>query len=216
MAKAPRKRVPGKQRAPGGARTRAASGGSKTRGPPQERALVDVADVLDKLDRPSAVIGGIAVIAWGYARFTADIDCAVGASSGESQDLLTQFERGGFEPRTDDAVAFAEQNLVLLLRHRKTGVEVDVSLAQLEFEGAALRAAVLKRFGSARIRVPTLTDLLIYKLVAGRPKDHEDVKELLALGYEVDAQRVETTLSAFDALLDTDRLADWFRLKGRR
>ena len=155
MAKAPRKRVPGKQRAPGGARTRAASGGSKTLGTPQERALVDVAHVLDKLDRPSAVIGGIAVIAWGFARFTADIDCAVGAERGESQELLTHFERGGFEPRTDDAVAFAEQNLVLLLRHRKTGVEVD-------------------------------------------------------------AARVETILSAFDALLDTDRLADWFRLKGRR
>lgn len=203
MAKAPRKRLSGKQGTTGGARTRAASRGSKARSSPQERALVDVAHVLAELDRPSAVIGGIAVIAWGFARFTADIDCAVAASSGESQDLLTRFERGGFEPRTEDAVAFAEQNLVLLLRHRKTGVEVDVSLAQLEFEGAALRASVLKRFGSARIRVPTLTDLLIYKMVAGRPKDHEDVAELLALGHEVNTRRVETILSDFDALLDT-------------
>jgi hypothetical protein len=105
---------------------------------------------------------------------------------------------------------------VLLLRHVETGVEVDVSLAQLEFEGVALRAAVLKPFGRAKIRVPELTDLLIYKLIAGRPKDHEDVVELLALQPRaVDARRVERTLRDFDELLDTDRRGDWARLRQR-
>jgi hypothetical protein len=153
------RRKPGTSRRTGTKLVRRSAGA----GNKQERALIDVTDVLEKLERPSAIIGGIAVIAWGFSRLTADIDCAIAAAG---------FESGGFEPRTKDAVAFAEQNLVLLMRHKETGVEVDASLAQLEFEGAALRAAVSRRFGRTSIRVPTVADLIIYKMVAGRPRDH--------------------------------------------
>ena len=211
MAKAPRKRVPGKQRPTGRARAKALSRGVQA-GLPQERALADVTHVLEGLEHPFAIIGGIAVIAWGFARLTADIDCTVAAPSSESRAILKEFERGGFEARSPDPVAFAEANLVLLLRHRATGVEIDVSLAQLEFEGAALRSAVQRNFGKTRIRVPTVTDLLIYKMVAGRPKDQQDVEELLALGYDVDFERVASTLAAFDEMLDTDRKQEWLRL----
>lgn len=215
MAKAPRKQVPRQPRATRAARSRGVPRGGQARGA-QERALADVADVLEHLGRPAAIIGGIAVIAWGYARLTADIDCAIAAASTDSGEILTSFEQAGFAARNDDPVAFAKENLVLLLRHVETGVEVDVSLAQLEFEGVALRAAVLKPFGRAKIRVPELTDLLIYKLIAGRPKDHEDVVELLALQPRaVDARRVERTLRDFDELLDTDRRGDWARLRQR-
>jgi len=215
MAKAPRKRVPGKQRTSVRAGARAVPRGSAARRA-QERALADVTHVLEALERPSAIIGGIAVIAWGFSRFTADIDCAIAASSDEVQDILSEFERGGFEARVAEPVAFAEQNLVLLLRHRKTGVELDASLAQLDFEGEALRGAVQKRFGGAKIRVPRLTDLLIYKMVAGRPRDQQDVEELLALGEVVDVDRVTSTLASFDELLDTDRRAEWLRLVEKR
>ena len=210
MAKAPRKRVPGKQGTSRRAGARPVPRGSSARRA-QERALADVTHVLDALENPAAVIGGIAVIAWGFARLTADIDCAIAASSAEIREILRQFEHGGFEARVAEPVAFAEQNLVLLLRHRKTGVEIDVSLAQLDFEGEALRAAVLKRFGSTKVRVPRLTDLLIYKMVAGRPRDHQDVEELLALGLEVEVDRVTSTLASFDEMLDTDRRGEWLR-----
>ena len=211
MAKAPRKRVPGQQGTSGRASARPVPRSGAARGA-QERALADVTHVLEAIEHPSAIIGGIAVIAWGFARFTADIDCAIAASSDEIEEILSQFERGGFEARVAEPAAFAAKNLVLLLRHQKTGVELDASLAQLGFEGEALRGAVVKRFGGVKIRVPSLTDLLIYKMVAGRPRDQQDVEELLALGETVDIVRVTSTLASFDELLDTDRKTGWLRL----
>lgn len=209
MAKRRGKGAAGKSGTTGRARARAVR--ARHRASPQERALADVTAVLGALDAPSAVIGGIAVIAWGFARFTGDIDCAIAASREEARALMTAFERQGFSARTDDAVAFAEENLVLLLRHVETQVDVDVSLAQLAFEGAALARAVERPFGVVQVRVPQVTDLLVYKLVAGRPKDLQDAEELLAR-HEVDEARIEQLLREFDELLNTDRVADWRRL----
>lgn len=180
----------------------------------QERVLSALARVFKRLEQPAAVIGGVAVIAWGHARLTSDVDCAIASPPEEIGTILNEFEREGFSPRVEDAEAFARDNLVLLLQHDETGIGVDASLAQLGFEHAALRSSVLRPFGSVKVRVPQLTDLFIYKLVAGRPKDLQDVEELVALAAEVeiDATRIEATLSEFDALLETNRLGEWQRL----
>jgi Nucleotidyl transferase AbiEii toxin, Type IV TA system len=213
MAKTPRKRVPKESRTP-----RRASAKSLPRAEAQgrqERALADVAGVLKAIEAPAAVIGGIAVIAWGHPRFTADIDCAVAAPIASLNELLGAFEQAGVVPREPDAISFARENLVLLLRHRETGIAVDVSLAQLDFEQQALSHSINRRFGALQIPVPPITDLLIYKLIAGRPKDHEDVSALLSVARGIDAERIDATLAEFDELLDTDRRADWARLSKR-
>ncbi len=210
MAKAPGKRSPKKPRTGSRAGAKAVPRGrAKGR---QQRALADVARVLAKLDRPSAIIGGIAVISWGYARFTADIDCAICAPIEALTTLHETFEAAGFEAREADAVAFARESLVLLLRHTATGVAVDVSLALLAFELEALKAAVPRKYGDIEIRVPRLEDLFVYKMIAARPKDLQDLRALLSLGYEVDTDHVTSILGAFDEVLETDRRGEWLRL----
>jgi hypothetical protein len=186
---------------------------SATRRTPQELALADVARVIAALDAPAAVIGGIAVISYGFARLTNDIDCAVSAPREDAALILRAFEGRGFKARNEDPLGFAEENLVLLLRHEATGVELDVSLAQLEFESEALASAEPRAFGQVRVPMPLISDLLTYKALAGRPRDHQDIVELLALGYEVDTPRIERALRWFDELMDTDRLGDWRRLQ---
>ena len=63
------------------------------------------------------VIGGIAVIARGVRRMTTDIDAVVRGGAIEISELLRVLARHAFRPRIDDVKAFAEKNLVLLLRH---------------------------------------------------------------------------------------------------
>lgn len=171
-----------------------------------------VAEVIGSLEYPGAIIGGIAVIAWGHGRATSDVDCAIAAPISAAEEVLDAFEAAGFAPRYDGALAFARQNLLLPLTHTVTGVSVDASLAQLEFEHTALAHAVTLPFLDARIPVPPVTDLLIYKMVAGRPQDVADVRRLLALGHRVDKPRVSKTLESFDEILDTDQAGEWRRL----
>jgi hypothetical protein len=208
MAPAAKRAKPKKSR-------RGASGGQRpvrAGGPGlQEEALADVARALEELERPAAIIGGIAVIAWGYPRLTSDIDCAVLGTPDEAPEYLRVFKRHGVVPREKDSVEFAARSFVLLLKHARTGVEIDTSFAQLAFEETALRAAVTRSFGAARIPVPRVEDLLVYKLIASRPKDLQDAEQLLAL-HRVDARTVERILVAFDELLETDRVGTWREL----
>jgi hypothetical protein len=159
-----------------------------------------------------AVIGGVAIIARGVPRFTVDIDVAVVPPPGGVRELIERLASFGIEPRIDDAERFAEENLVVLARHRRTEVDIDVSLALLPFEAAAIEQAEEVRFGRATIPVPRVTALVIYKMVASRPKDLADVEALVVGGAAVDPDAVERTLREFDALLESDRADAWRRL----
>src|SRR5690349_21577801 len=98
------------------------------------RALEDLAPVLDQHRGHSVVIGGIAVIARGVPRVTRDVDVAFSGAEVTLTGLLTDLDAAGIIPRIHDAIGFAAQSQVLLSRHAKTGVDIDVSLAWLPFE----------------------------------------------------------------------------------
>lgn len=164
---------------------------------------------MDETGRPATIIGGVAVIAHGFARFTADIDVAVVATPSELPALLAAAKRTGFRTRINDAERFAQENLVLLLQHARSKVPVDVSLALQEFEHAAAERALLRPIGAVTVRVPPLEAVLIYKMVAGRPKDVEDVRALLQTEAPFEAEAVIDVLAQYDALLGTDRVTEF-------
>lgn len=177
-----------------------------------EKALESVARFIAAARAPSTVIGGIAVIAHGVARFTSDIDVAVVIDPSQAHRLLAAAASAGLTPRIDGAEQFAEQNMVLLLRHQATGVEVDVSFAMQAFEVEAARSAIRRKLGSVVLPITPLEALLVYKMVAGRPQDIDDVTSLLARGEAFDAEDVTRTLRELDAVLDTNRVEEFSRL----
>jgi hypothetical protein len=174
-------------------------------------ALQAVVDTLDEIARPSAVIGGLAVIAHGFARSTADIDAAIVLENGEVRELLLVARAHGLLPRIPDAEVFAHRNMVLLLEHHDTSVPVDLSLATQPFELEALREAETVDFAGVRIRIPSRTAMVIYKMIAARPQDLSDAAALLA-GGAVDESRIATLLREFDQILDSDKAAEFGRL----
>ena len=62
------------------------------------------------------------------------------------------------------------------------------------------------------IRVPRATDLIIYKMLAARPRDIQDVEELVSLGLVIDNDRIERVLGEFDVDLGLDRANQWRRV----
>lgn len=126
-------------------------------------------------------IGGIAVIAHGVKRNTHDVDVAVAGAGTDPVKLLATLRRHGIVPRIRNAAAFARSNLVILVRHRSTGVDLDVSLAWLSFEREALAGARSASYGSVRAPVARPEDLVIYKVLAARPLDLQDAESLLVL-----------------------------------
>lgn len=155
------------------------------------------------------VIGGIAVIARGVRRLTDDLDVALWADGVDLDALLLRLAREDVTPRIADAAPFARQSQVLLLRHRKSGIDIDLSLASLPFEDAALDRAEPVTIGRRRVRVAMPGDLIVYKAVAARERDRSDVERLLEIhGSAIDVVAVRRTVDELARALERPDLVD--------
>jgi hypothetical protein len=150
------------------------------------------------------IIGGIAVIARGVPRQTGDVDATVWAERIAVDRLAAALAAHGIVPRTKDALEFARQNQVLLLRHEASGTPVEVSLAWLPFEREALARATPVDFGGVVVRVALPEDLIVYKAVAWRDRDRSDIERLLVLhGDQMDLGRIRALVAEFAQALGT-------------
>lgn len=153
------------------------------------------------------VIGGIAVIARGVRRMTTDVDVVVQGDSIDIDSLVKILARHSIAPRRRDAVAFARVNLVLLLHHVPSQVELDVSLGWTTFEREAIAARTVIPYGKVKAPMASPEDLLIMKAIAARPTDIRDARELLVLYPSIDLTRVRRKIDELASAADAPELA---------
>lgn len=166
-------------------------------------AVGAVGSALTAMSPGGMIIGGIGVIARGVPRTTRDVDATVRGGVLSTEGLLRELEGHLIDARIDDAAAFAEQNQVLLLRHRPSGVDVDLSIAWLPFELDAIAAAERLPLADASVPVARAEDLVIYKAVAFRPQDQSDIERLLEIhATRIDLDRVRRVVAEFAEALD--------------
>jgi hypothetical protein len=106
------------------------------------------------------------------------VDAVVLVNEDRWQDFLDTGARFGFVARMSDALAFASQSRVLLIRHPRSGIDLDISFGALPFEEEAIGRASLVNIQGVKIPLPTPEDLIILKAVAHRPRDFEDIAGL--------------------------------------
>jgi hypothetical protein len=181
---------------------------------PLGEALRAVARALSDLPVPGMLIGGMAVVVRGVPRLTRDVDATVAGGKLDAHALAAEFGKHDLLPRIPDAIDFADSRQVLLLRHQPSGVDIDVSLAWLPFELEAIAAADQLEVGGTTIRVARAEDLIIYKAVAFRPQDQQDIERLLTLhAKHVDFGRIRRTIDEFaQAIEEPERLAAFERI----
>jgi hypothetical protein len=134
-------------------------------------ALRDLVGWLQDTPTPGMVIGGVAASLLGRPRITRDIDALVLLDESEWKAFLAKGVRFGFVPRLSDALTFARQARVLLVRHEASGIDLDIAFGTLPFEEEAVARTVWHDVGGVRIPLPLPEDLLIMKAVAHRPRD---------------------------------------------
>ncbi|WP_437910798.1 hypothetical protein WME95_24220 [Sorangium sp. So ce327] len=78
---------------------------------------------------PMRIIGGVAVSILSKPRTTRDVDVVAWLPNhSEWPVFLADGERHGIVPRIPDALGFALNSRVLLLRHDRSGVPIDLSM----------------------------------------------------------------------------------------
>jgi Nucleotidyl transferase AbiEii toxin, Type IV TA system len=123
-------------------------------------------------------IGGLALQRWSEPRETVDVDLSLFAGFGDEQQfcdvLLTHFAA-----RISDAVTFARERRVLLLRSAN-GVGLDIALAALPYEALVIeRSSYFDYPPGVPLRTCSAEDLIVLKAFAGRGQDWVDIERTI-------------------------------------
>jgi hypothetical protein len=173
--------------------------------PALSRTLGDLKAFLEARRIPYAVIGGMAVSVRGEPRQTADIDLVAAIDVPQGLELLATLPGGPFEPLLEEAADLLAVAFVLPMRHRDTGVKVDLALALTGFEEAAITRATPVLLLGQSVPVITGEDLLLMKLLAGRPRDESDAAALVARsGHSLDWDFLRRTAAALSEATGQD------------
>lgn len=138
-------------------------------------------ELASAIDTDWMIIGGIAVASAGEPRNTNDIDFAIGTSVDKARDIdrfLTSKSWVKFE-----GPGQIKNSGVWLVRYRHSDnskkLTVDVFFTMSEWQRMALSRRRLVRFMESTYWAATPEDLIIFKLIANRPKDVGDVDGIL-------------------------------------
>lgn len=174
-------------------------------------ALKALAAALKEMPGPSMIIGGVAVIIAGVPRETIDIDATVLGRANDLDTVVAVLHRHGIVPRIEDALTFAREHQVLLLRHAPSGVPIEISFGWLPFEEEAMGNALEIDFEDVRLRVARPEDLIVYKAAAWRDRDRSDIERLLALHLtRINLERVRDLIDQIGRALDDPERKDRF------
>jgi len=156
------------------------------------------------------LFGAQAAIVHGAARFTEDVDVTVDLGSRSTRALVDALRIQDFQLRvTDDS--FVEQTRVLPLLHMPTSIPVDVVLAGPGIEDLFFEGATPTDIEGVLVPVARAEDLVVMKILAGRPKDLEDVAAILsARGNDFDQQRSRHLLELLEQALGQSDLLSQF------
>lgn len=166
-----------------------------------QQLLSRIAQALDARAVPYMVIGGQAVLLYGEPRLTQDIDVTLGIGAERWQDIHKVATDLGLVILPPSPEEFIRRTMVLPCRDIASGLRVDFVFSLSLYEQEALKRARVVRIQQANVRYASLEDLVIHKIVAGRPRDLEDVRTVLAKNPRADKGYIQRWLKAFESEL---------------
>lgn len=177
-------------------------------------SLVSLQERLHRSGISSAVIGGVAVGVWGEPRVTRDVDVKVLLGRDDAPRLL--------EILAPDYIALQSDPLQtcrtgILFVQDELGTRLDLLLSDTEFDAEAIGQAMPIELEHGLIaHVCSPENLIIYKLISTRSRDHEDAASVVRRqGEALDDEYVLEWLRKFEQALDDSTLIEEYRYMRR-
>jgi hypothetical protein len=178
--------------------------------------LADLGRAFDAAGIDWYLFGAQAAICYGVARLTADVDVTARVPRSGDAAWLETVESHGFQRRFTDP-RFAIQSHVIPVVHLATGLPVDIVLAGPGLEEQFFERAAPISIDGVAVPVIEVSDLVILKVLAGRPKDLDDLAALLRIQRgRIDVARVRDVLGALEAALGQSDLLRTFEAARER
>lgn len=165
-------------------------------------ALRDLVAWLQSMEIQGVIIGGVAASILGRPRMTRDIDVMVLLDEGYWDKFLIDGAKFGFVPRLTDCLKFARKSRVLLVRHKPSEINVDITFGALPFEKEAVNRAVWLDIKKIHLPLPVPEDLIIMKAIAHRPRDLADIESILDVYPKLNLRRVRQWVKEFSKAIE--------------
>jgi hypothetical protein len=156
------------------------------------------------------LFGAQAVIVHGVPRLSADVDVTLALTPDAPERFAADMQAAGFALAVDDP-DFVRRTRVMPFIHLATGMPLDIVLAGSGLEDEFLDRAVPTDVGGTRVPLIEAGDLMIAKVLAGRPKDLDDARGLWRIHRRtLDAHRIRTILQQLEEALSQSDLVSTF------
>jgi len=166
-----------------------------------QKILRRIAGGLKQASIPYMVIGGQAVLLYGEPRLTRDIDVTLGIGVGELARIKKVLPAMGLKILVKNDREFVERTMVLPTKDKESEIRVDFIFSSSPYERQAIGKARDIKLGRTRVKFASLEDVVIHKVISGRPRDLEDIKSILVKNPRYDSDYISGWLREFDQSL---------------
>lgn len=151
----------------------------------------DLVDIFDRLALPYAIMGGIAVRAHGIPRPTYDVDFTLAVPRERLGEMFAAINDCGYsvpEQYTggwvDNVGGMPLVKVRLFLEGR--AVDTDIFIAETDFQREVVARRITADVEGRTVNLVTAEDLILFKLIASRPRDLLDIQDVLLTQGELD------------------------------
>lgn len=161
------------------------------------------------------LFGAQAAVVWGSPRLSADVDITAAIEPADLAVFIDAMNHQGFDLVSTDPELVTRTRVVAFI-HRATRMPLDVVLAGAGLEEEFLRRAIPVQMESTAVPVISPEDLIITKVLAGRPKDIEDLRSVIhERRSSIDPERIREVLDLLQQALSRSDLLPVFEKEWR-
>ncbi len=147
------------------------------------------------------IIGGQAVLLYGEPRLTKDIDITLGIGIDGLVRILKIVARLGFKVLVRKPEDFVKKTMVLPVVDKKSSIRIDFIFSFSPYEKQAIARARHVKFNGTAVSFASLEDVIIHKIISGRPRDIEDVRAIILKNEKCNVRYINKWLHIFDKSL---------------
>ena len=171
-----------------------------------EEIICSISSQLERRNISYMLIGGQAVLLYGEPRLTRDIDITLGVDVDKLNNIISLVDDLCLKILSDNIETFVRETMVLPVVHEETGIRIDFIFSFSPYERQAIEKARKVRMLDQDVYFAAPEDVIIHKIVAGRPRDIEDVRDILLKMPEIDIAYIRQWLKDFSDALSDDEI----------
>jgi predicted nucleotidyltransferase len=156
---------------------------------------------LEQRQIPYMIIGGQAVLIYGEPRLTRDIDVTLGVGPERLPDLIAFAQASTWRLLVESPEEFVRRTMVLPCLDEESGIRIDFIFSHSAYEQQAMERVRRVEIGKASVRFAAPEDVIVHKVIAGRPRDLEDARSILLKISDLDRGYIRQWLAEFDRSL---------------